>query len=107
MTNRDENLFRMIRRNKLLGMWAAEKLGLVGEGADAYSTELATGTLQFEPSDVLSRIRKDFAAANVVQSDDEILRVMNELWLKAGGQGDTGADSTDAALVRIARNLKG
>ena len=40
MANRDEGLFRMIRRNKLLGMWAAEQLGLVGERAEASSTEL-------------------------------------------------------------------
>src|SRR5262245_19514692 len=106
MTNRDENRFQMIRRNKLLGIWVAEKLGLAGESADAYSTELAIGTLEFEPSDVLGKIRKDFEAANVVQSDDEILRVMNELWLKAGGQDTKQADSTDAALVQIARNLQ-
>src|SRR5262245_6087202 len=108
MSNRDENLFRMVRRNKLLGMWAAEKLGFVGERAEAYSTDLAMGTLQFEPSDVLSKIRKDFEVASVVQSDDEILRVMNELWLEAGDQaGATEADSTNAALVQIARNLQG
>lgn len=106
MTNRDENLFRTIRRNKMLGMWAAEKLGLVGESAEAYSTDLAMGTLKAEKSDVLSRIRDDFKAANVVQSDDGILRTMDELWLQAGGQGEnTGADPTDAALLQIARNL--
>ncbi len=106
MANRDEGLFRMIRRNKLLGMWAAEQLGLVGERAEAYSTELAMGTLESEKSDVLSRIRNDFKAASVDKSEDEILRVMDGLWLKAGDQGSTPSDSTDAALVQIARNLQ-
>ena len=40
---------------------------------------LAVGTLDPERSDVLSKIRKDFDAAGVVQSDEQILRVMNEL----------------------------
>src|SRR5262249_44500558 len=60
MTNRDEDLLRMVRRNKLLGKWAAEKLGLAGESAEAYSNDLAIGTIDFERSDVLSKIRKDF-----------------------------------------------
>ena len=42
------------------------------------------GTLDPERSDVLSKIRKDFDAAGVVQSDEQILRVMNELMLQAG-----------------------
>jgi hypothetical protein len=30
---------RVVRRNKLLGMWAAEKLGITGTNAEAYSDE--------------------------------------------------------------------
>jgi hypothetical protein len=70
---------KTVRLNKLLGMWAAEKLGITGKDADAYSDALAVGTLDPERSDVLSKIRKDFDAAGVVQSDEQILRVMNEL----------------------------
>ena len=77
MTSLDD-LKRTIRRNKLLGMWAAEKLGITGRDADAYSDALAVGTLDPESSDVLSKIRKDFNAAGVVQSDEQILHVMNE-----------------------------
>ena len=50
---------KTIRRNKLLGMWAAEKLGITGRDAEAYSDALAVGTLDPERSDVLSKIRKD------------------------------------------------
>ena len=32
-----------VRRNKLLGMWAAEKLGIRGREAEAYSDALAVG----------------------------------------------------------------
>jgi hypothetical protein len=98
----------MVRRNKLLGMWAAEKLGLAGETAETYSTDLAMAAFEdFESSDVLGKIRKDFKAANVVQSDEEILHVMNELWLQAGSQNQTRkADASDGALLQIARNLR-
>jgi hypothetical protein len=67
-------------------MWAAEKLGVVGRDADAYAEALAVGTLDPERSDVFSKIRKDFDAAGVVQSDEQMLRVMSELMLEAAKQ---------------------
>jgi hypothetical protein len=106
MSSLDEDMMRMVRRNKLLGWWAAEKLGLVGESADAYSNDLAKGTLDFERSDVLGKIRKDFKVAGVVQSDEDILRVMTEFWLEAGNRTQTsGGDASNAAVVQIARHL--
>ena len=105
MTSLDE-LKRTIRRNKLLGMWAGEKLGLVGRDAEAYADALAMDTLDPERSDVFSKLRKDFDAAGVVQSDEQILRVMNELILQAASQmqGKQGG-APDAAAVMLARNL--
>lgn len=101
-----DDLKRTIRRNKLLGMWAAEKLGLAGADAEAYSDALAVGTLDPERSDVFSKIRKDFDAAGVVQSDEQILCVMNELLLQAANQTQaTSGGSPDAAAVMLARNL--
>ena len=47
---------KTIRLNKLLGMWAAEKLGITGRDAETYSDTLAVGTLDPEQSDVLSKI---------------------------------------------------
>jgi hypothetical protein len=53
-----------------------------------------------------SKIRKDFDAAGVVQSDEDILRVMNELMLKAAKQMEATRGSVlDAAAVTLARNL--
>jgi hypothetical protein len=102
-----DDLKKTIRRNKLLGMWAAEKLGITGRDAEAYSGALAVGTLDPERSDVFSKIRKDFDAAGVVQSDEQIVRVMNELMLKAGNQVPvTPGGALDAAAVMLARNLK-
>ena len=105
MSNSDD-LKKTIRFNKLLGMWAAEKLRLTGRDVDAYSDALAVGTLDPERSDVFSKIRKDFDAAGVVQSDEQILHVMNELMLEAGNQIPvTRGGAADGAAVMLARKL--
>ena len=97
---------KTVRLNKLLGMWAAEKLGITGKEADAYSDALAVGTLDPERTDVLSKIREDFNAAGVVQSDAQILRVMNELTLQAGSQMPTAkGGAAEALTVLLARKL--
>jgi hypothetical protein len=62
MTSLDE-LKTTVRRNKLLGMWAAGKLGLAGPDAEAYADALAVGAVDPERSDVFSKVRKDFDAA--------------------------------------------
>ena len=101
-----DELKKMIRRNMLLGLWAAEKLGLAGEHADTYAKALAVGTLDADSRDVFSKIRRDFDTAGIICSDAEILRVMNELALQtSGGAEASGSRTTDAAAVQIARNL--
>ena len=72
------------RRNKLLGLWAAEKLGLSGPAADAYAKEVVIADFE-EPgdSDVFRKIRKDFDGKGVAQSDHQIRRTMDELMEKA------------------------
>lgn len=100
------DLIRMVRRNKLVGIWAAEKLGLVGDSAKAYSDDLASGTFDHNRNDVLKKVRNDFDSAGVVYSDDQILDVMSKLWLEAGTQGNAGVDASDAALIQIVRDLQ-
>ncbi len=78
----DEELkFRaMARRNKMLGLWAAEKLGKTGEAAEAYAKEVINS--DFEEAgdhDVFRKVRKDFDDAGVDQSDHQIRRTMDEL----------------------------
>jgi hypothetical protein len=104
MTNIDE-LKQMIRRNQMLGMWAAQKLGLIGQEADDYARNLSVGTLDADQRDVFSKIRKDFDAAGVVQSDEQILNVMKELNFQAADPKQRDAGPGDAAAVMIARNL--
>jgi hypothetical protein len=96
-----------VLRNMLFGQWAAEKLGLTDQEADAYSEALAADTLDPERSDVFSKIRKDFDAAGVHQSDEQILDVMTEFMLQAGNQlaAPQGGSVEAAAAVTLARKL--
>jgi len=72
------------RRNKLLGLWAAEKLGLTGTEADVYAKDVIMADLEAAgEEDVFQKIRKDFDAKNVVQSDHQIRRTMDELMAQA------------------------
>ena len=72
------------RRNKLLGLWAAEKLGLSGAEAESYAKSIVMA--DFEEAgdqDVLRKLREDFDAKGVAQSDHQIGRMMTELLTKA------------------------
>ncbi|GGB59140.1 hypothetical protein GCM10011316_33970 [Roseibium aquae] len=72
------------RRNKLLGLWAAELLGKSGEAAEDYAKEVVRADFE-EPGDedVFRKIRGDFDAAGVDQSDHQIRRTMDDLLQKA------------------------
>ena len=97
----------MVRRNKLLGMWAAATFGITGRDAAAYSDALAVGSLDPDAQRRVHPNSKDFDAAGVVQSGEDILRVMNELMLQAENQMPvTRGGALDAAAVVLARNLK-
>lgn len=79
------------RRNKLLGQWAAEKLGLAGAAADAYAKEVVKADLsEAGDEDVFRKIRADFDAKGVQQSDHQIRRTMDELLQKAIEQVKAG-----------------
>lgn len=75
------------RRNKLLGLWAAELMGKTGTDADAYAKEVVKADLEEAgDEDVFRKIRGDFDAAGVDQSDHQIRRHMEEFLVKAAEQ---------------------
>ena len=78
------------RRNKLLGLWAAGKMGLSGDEADSYAREVVKADLE-EPGeeDVFRKIRGDFDAKSIDQSDHQIRRAMSELMAEAVSQVET------------------
>jgi len=72
------------RRNKMLGLWAAEKLGKSGADAEAYAKDVVMADFELPgEDDVFAKIRKDFDAAGVAQSDHQIRRTMDELMERA------------------------
>lgn len=68
----------MARRNKMLGLWAAEKLGLSGADAEAYAKDVVMTEFAEGEHDVFKKVRGDFDAKGVVQSDHQIRRTMAE-----------------------------
>jgi hypothetical protein len=70
------------RRNKLLGLWAAEKQGITGDAAAAYAKEVVAA--DFEEAgdgDVLRKVAKDLEAKGVTQQD--VRAKMDELMVQA------------------------
>ncbi|MCV0397104.1 MAG: DUF1476 domain-containing protein [Rhizobiaceae bacterium] len=88
----EEQRFRaLVRRNRMLGMWAAEKLGKSGDEADAYANEVVKADFEeVGDEDVFRKIRADFDAAGVAQSDHQIRRTMEELLATAAEQVKNG-----------------
>lgn len=79
------------RRNKLLGLWAAEKLGKSGPEAEAYAKSVVAADFEEAgDADVFRKIRGDLDAAKVVQSDHQIRRAMEDLLAEAVRQVQAG-----------------
>jgi hypothetical protein len=75
------------RRNKLLGLWAAGLLGKTGDAAETYAkTVVAADFEEAGDEDVFRKIRADFDAGGVAQSDHQIRRTMEELMATAREQ---------------------
>ncbi|MGI8526769.1 MAG: DUF1476 domain-containing protein, partial [Pseudolabrys sp.] len=79
------------RRNKLLGLWAAGKLGLSGPDADAYAKAVVIADLEESgDADVVRKLRKDFDDKKLAVTDQEIARAMSEMLAQAVAQIEAG-----------------
>ena len=77
----------MVRRNKLLGHWAAGEMGLTDVEAEAYAKEVVQSDfLETGDHDVFRKIRKDFDAKGLKVSDHMIRVRMEELLAAAEEQ---------------------
>lgn len=86
---RDEDMaFRVTaRRNRLVGQWAAARMGLTPEETDAY----AKGVVQadFEEAgdeDVVRKLLGDLTAAQIETSDEEIRQALTDMTVEARRQ---------------------
>jgi hypothetical protein len=73
----------LARRNKALGLWAAERLGRTGEAAETYANALVAAQVGRGDDDVAAAIAHDFAAAGVDISAHRIGRKMAEAMAEA------------------------
>jgi hypothetical protein len=79
------------RRNKLLGLWVAEKLGLSGEAASDYArTVVAADFEEAGDGDVVRKVMRDLAAKGVAITEAELRAKMDELMAQAIGQVKAG-----------------
>ncbi|HEY3778185.1 MAG TPA: DUF1476 domain-containing protein [Rhizomicrobium sp.] len=85
----DEDLrFRTVaRRNKLLGLWAADRMGLVGAAADSYANALLDLEVRGgRDEDIARKVREDLEAHRIPMSDHAIHRKMEVLLTEAAEQ---------------------
>jgi hypothetical protein len=77
------------RRNKLLGLWAAEKLGKTGDDAAAYAKEVVAADFEEAgDTDVLRKVVNDLVGKGVTER--EIRKKMDELLAVAVAQVKAG-----------------
>ncbi|NBU83657.1 MAG: DUF1476 domain-containing protein [Sphingomonadaceae bacterium] len=75
------------RRNKLIGQWAAEKMGLTAEETDSYAKSVVQA--DFEEAgdeDVIRKLLGDLIAAGVDTSDEDVRAAMADLLVEARRQ---------------------
>lgn len=87
----EEILFKATaRRTRLLGVWAASKLGKNASEAEAYSQELVTSSIgnSRETADaaIIARLLADFTSHNVALSEADIRSEMDVLMRTATAQ---------------------
>jgi hypothetical protein len=81
----------MARRNKLLGLWAAERLGKSGADAEAYAKSVIMADFQEAgDDDVLRKVRSDLEANGAIRGEAELRRVMTDLLERAIDEVNAG-----------------
>lgn len=77
------------RRNKMIGEWAAHKLGLSGPAVEDYIKTVRKADLVSKgDEDVFVKIRQDFDAKAVAVPDAELRKAMADFLIKAIEQID-------------------
>jgi len=84
----EEQKFKAVmRRNKLVGLWAARQLGLAGAAADDYAVSVAKADLQEAgDGDIIRKIGGDFARRGIGIGDDVIRAELDKSWHEAAQQ---------------------
>jgi hypothetical protein len=89
--DQDQEFRAIARRNKQLGLWAAEKMGLSPESAEDYAKAVVRADFE-QPGDedVFRKVAGDFKGAGISVSEGEIRSKMDELASMARDQVRAG-----------------
>ncbi len=75
------------RRNKLLGLWIAEQMGISGDEAQSYAREVIESDFERPgDSDVVEKVLADCQAANIEMDEYRLRREMERLMVEARAQ---------------------
>jgi hypothetical protein len=74
------------RRNKLLGLWVAEQLGLSGDAAASYAREVVAAG----DRDVVHKVTADLAAKGITIQETQLRTKISELMAQAIAQVKAG-----------------
>jgi hypothetical protein len=70
----------MARRNKLLGLWAAERMGVTGADAETYAKEVVVSDFERPgDDDVKEKVHGDLAAKGLDLSESDVRKEMERL----------------------------
>src|ERR1700748_1417710 len=88
----EEQKFKaMARRNRLLGLWAAEQLGMSGDAATAYARDVVAANFeQTGENDVVHKVMRDLAGKGITITEAQLRAKMDELLLQAVAQVKAG-----------------
>jgi hypothetical protein len=87
----EEQKFRAeARRNRLLGLWTAEKLGLSSDAATAYAKDVVAADFEPGGNGALRKVTGDLGAKNIVIADAELRVKVDELMAQAIAQVKAG-----------------
>lgn len=79
------------RRNRMLGLWAADRLGMSGEAASAYAKEIVAAEFgEGGDADVIRKVLADLSAKGVAVTEQEVRVKMGELMTQAVAQVKAG-----------------
>jgi hypothetical protein len=72
------------RRNRLIGLWAAQRLGKSGADAEAYANTVVLADFE-EPGDedLVRKVLNDLRDASVPIDEGQVRRVLEELMVRA------------------------
>jgi hypothetical protein len=79
------------RRNRLLGLWAAEKLGISGDAASSYAREVVAAEFgEGRDANVVRKVAADLEAAGAAITEEQLRAKMAELAALAVAQVKAG-----------------